>query len=598
MSEGENPNLKKLRITGADQLSSTFLQPKPQHTNVTPIGNLLVEKGLISGDQLVQAIKKQKESGEVLGRVILDMGLINESQLISTLSEQLEIMGGASTEGALDVDDESKIKISPEAISILPAPMAIKANAMPISLDATTKTLTLGVLDSRDIAAIDEIKFRLGVSLKIVEVSSNFLESAWAQYYGEKNARVRGRQSDSIQAEFKSFTAKLTQENVVPFINRLLSRAAELRASDIHIDPFEAYVVIRFRIDGKLYEAARFPKNVYSTFIGRLKIIANIDIGEKKSTVDGRLSLKLTDKVQLEFRVSILNAQFGERVVLRIARESTQIPTLNDINIPKIYLDVIKQKIKTPHGLIVVTGPTGSGKTTTLYAILSQLADMSRNVLTIEDPVEISLPGASQIQVEADKGHTFAKILRSVLRQDPDVIMIGEIRDEETATIAVRAAMTGHLVLCSLHTNDAISAVTRLEDMNVPPYYIGPALNLVIGQRLIRLLCDHCKKPQRHSKQMLLEFGFTPAQIKKDVFYQPSGCSHCHMTGYKGRIPVFEVLDVNTEFRDAVSGGEKQPKLRSIAKRNKHIEFPILLREYLRRGKTSMEEALPYLIER
>ncbi|PIR21844.1 MAG: hypothetical protein COV44_11120 [Deltaproteobacteria bacterium CG11_big_fil_rev_8_21_14_0_20_45_16] len=565
---------------------------------LTPIGKLLISRGLITPDQLLKAIEHQKEAGEYLGQAIVELGFLSEQQLVAALSSQLDEISSID-EASADVEvDESKLVIDPAAINLVTGQMAVKANAVSIQVDLAKKTLVMGVIDTRDMTALDEIRFSSGCQIQVVEVSQNFLQEAWKTHYRWSGQVSVSKQNDLLQTDFRAFAAKLNDAQVGPFIHRLLSKASELKVSDIHIDPFKNDVQVRFRIDGKLYQAATFNRAVYPQFIGKLRVMANIDLSDKKHSIDTRMSVQTSENRHTEYRVSILNSLFGERVVLRVQRDSSQIPRLSNINVPKVYTEMIAEKLRLPHGMIIVTGPTGSGKTTTLYAMLTELTDLTRNIMTIEDPIELTLPGASQIPVEGDKGLGFSNILRSVLRQDPDVIMVGEIRDEETAQIAVRAAMTGHLVLASLHTNDALASITRLQDMGIAPYYLGPALNLLLAQRLIRLLCDDCKKPVKHPRELLLELGFSPEQIKGTKFFKARGCSKCNMTGYRGRMPIFEMLSVNQALQDSISRGDAASKMRAIAKKNKYVPFLTLLKEYLKRGKTSIDEAMPYLLDR
>lgn len=588
--EGENFKFSKFGETGEQK---GFSGPSS-----VPLGKILLEKGLITQDQLLSAINTQKETGEYLGQILLDQGLISESDLINNLSDQLDSFFGGMAEDFEDGSHaDAQIEVSPEAVQLIPAELALRSTAIPLSVDPQKKVLRIGLLDTRDMQSLDEIRFKTGMNLEPIKVSQEFLEEAWSVHYHWTGQRAMNKQNDLLQSEFRAFAQKLNDAQMSPFINRVLVRAVELGASDIHIDPFEKEVSIRYRLDGKLYQVANFSKKLYPIFVGRMRVMAKVDVAERKTAIDSRLSIQVSESKVAEFRLSILSAQHGDRIVLRVQRSSTEIPRLNSINLPKVYLSEVKEKLQHPHGLIIVTGPTGSGKSTTLYAMLTELADLSRNVMTIEDPIELSLDGVSQIPVDAERGQTFSAILRATLRQDPDVIMLGEIRDEETAHIAVRAAMTGHLVLCSLHTNDALSAITRLSDMGIPPYYIAPALNLLIAQRLIRLLCEHCKKPKRQSKQLMLELGFTPAQLKGTKFYEAVGCSKCNMTGYKGRIPIFEMLSVKQSIRDAISRGDDMRKIKNMAKKNRYVPFGNLLREYVKRGKTSIEEALPFLLD-
>ncbi len=602
--ESLKPSVVKPNPAVSSDLSQPVLKSHGQPSETSPLpkapalGEILKSRGFLSAEQLQKAVDRQKESGELLGQVLVDLGFINSEQMIAALSDQLDVLGGYASQEVPEAEDDGvHPDVHTDAVSIIPGVLAVKAKIMPLSVDPTKKILKVAAGEFRDLQAIDEVRFKTGLELEFVKVSNDFLEECWRKYYQLHSSCATARQNENLINEFRSYTAKLNQDNISAFINKVLIRAAELRVSDIHIDPFEDSVSIRFRMDGRLYQAATFAKSAYQTFMGRLKVIANIEIIDKKTTLDSRIALKISDVRQVQYRISIVNSLFGERVVLRIQRELSDLPSLDQLGVPKLYLDLVRRKLKSPHGMVIVTGPTGSGKTTTLYAMIRELCDQTRNVMTIEDPVELTLPGASQISVDAEKGHTFAKILRGVLRQDPDVIMVGEIRDEETAQIATRAAMTGHLVFCSLHTNDAISSITRLGEMKVPSYYLGPALNLVIAQRLVRVLCDHCKVEARPSRQLLFEMGFSPSQIKRDTFYEPSGCAHCNFTGFKGRTPIFEVLDVRQAVREAIAQGKEMAQIRKIAEKNKYLPFLTLLREYMRRGRTSLDEALPYLID-
>lgn len=504
------------------------------------LGEILIKKGLINQEQLEKALSKQTESGEPLGRVLVRMGFISEQTLLSVLAEQL----------GLECVDLTEYKIDLGAVAMIPEAVAKRNAVLAIGFDDSK--LIVATADPTDVFIFDDLRMMTGFEIKPVVATREDILGAIQRY-----ARTEGVVEEAIgEMEVETSRAKeevdrLTEMGeeapIVKLANLLIHQAVEDRASDIHIEPQEKDIRVRYRIDGVLHEVMRPPKRIQPGLLSRLKIMSDMNIAERRVPQDGRIGLVVGDKA-VDFRVATLPTAYGEQMVLRILEKESILLKLEDLGFLPETLENYKSSFTKPYGTILVTGPTGSGKSTTLYATLNVLNSLEKNITTIEDPVEYRLAGINQIQVNLKAGLSFATGLRSVLRGDPDILLIGEIRDRETAMIAVESALTGHLVLSTLHTNDAPSAVTRLIEMGIEPFLVASALDCVLAQRLARRLCPNCKEAYEISASDLLRYGFAVEKGKKFTFYRPKGCGKCKDTGYKGRMAVFEVMQVSPEI--------------------------------------------------
>jgi type IV pilus assembly protein PilB len=512
------------------------------------IGEMLVAEGLITYEQLNQAIAAQHQNGDLLGSVLIKLAFIDESTLVEFLSKQFQV----------PAVDPSKLAISKETLNLLPAKMAQKYQVIPIGI--LENTLNVAMTDPRNFFIIDDIRFlarkNVRVSLapdssvkKIIEdhfsVNEN-IQAFMGQISDEFNVEVV---DSSDEFDISSMEIAAEQAPVVKLVNLILMDAIRKHASDIHVEPYEKVLRVRFRIDGVLYEIMRPPLQLKSAIISRLKIMSHLDIAERRLPQDGRIKLRVGAR-EIDFRVSILPTLFGEKVVLRLLDKTNLQLDLTKLGFEESQLKHIHEAIYSPYGMVLVTGPTGSGKTTTLYSALSDLNKVTQNISTAEDPVEYNLPGINQVQIHESIGLNFAAALRSFLRQDPDIIMVGEIRDFETAEVAIKAALTGHLVLSTLHTNDAPSTVNRLLNMGIEPFLVASAVNLILAQRLVRRICSECREEDEVVEEALLLLGVREDEIGSFVCRRGRGCPSCNQTGYRGRIALYEVMPMFEEIRE------------------------------------------------
>jgi type IV pilus assembly protein PilB len=506
---------------------------------VKQLGDILLEGGLLTSEQLDQAVSEQQRVGKSLGRVLVELGMVTESQLVASLAQQI----------GLQFVDLSEYPIDPSAAALVPDAVSRRHNALAIGYDEERR-LVVAMADPANVFAIDDFRSITGMEVKPVVATKADVVAAIN--------RVNRMDSD---IEDLTATLDVTEEvdelskvkeivddaPIVKFVNLLITQAIQDRASDIHIEPAERDLRVRFRIDGVLHEIMRSPKTIQSGVISRLKIMADINIAERRIPQDGRLSVTANGK-KIDLRVATLPTVWGEKVVMRILDNSTAMLKLADLGFMPENFARYEQSFTKPYGMILVTGPTGSGKSTTLYATLNIVNTVDRNTITVEDPVEYRLPGINQVQVNNKAGLTFASALRSILRSDPDIVLIGEIRDHETAQIAIEAALTGHLVLSTLHTNDAPSAINRLIEMGIEPFLVGSALDCVLAQRLARRLCPKCKEAYQPTEESLVHarFPWNPGE-PVPTLYRPVGCSACSKTGYKGRMALHEVMTVTED---------------------------------------------------
>ena len=513
------------------------------------IGQILIEKGSISKEALEEALLLQKEGKNRIGEVLIQEGLITEGELLQALSVQFRIPYYEALDGK---------GVDQAIISRIPINFAKKYKLVPI--EEKEDGFIVATDDPINIQPLDDLRILLGLDIEPVIVSEKEILSTINRCY-EQAANspeeiiqdMNDEDSNKIlseleEAETEDLLDATSEAPVIKLVNLILSQAIKSRASDIHIEPYQKDLRVRYRIDGVLYSILSPPKRYQPAIISRIKIMAKLNIAEKRLPQDGRIRIKIADK-DIDIRVSVIPTAFGERVVLRLLDKSAFLLDLENLGLSHDRLEIIFRLIRGAHGIVLVTGPTGSGKTTTLYAALSKINSSDKNIITIEDPIEYQLGGIGQIQVNTRIELTFANGLRSIVRQDPDVILVGEIRDAETAEIAIHAALTGHLVFSTLHTNDAAGAITRLIDMGIEPFLASSSLSAVVAQRLVRLICKECKEPYAPDREFLKEVGLIPEDLKEGFLYRGKGCSACFNTGYKGRTGIYEILIVNDSIK-------------------------------------------------
>jgi len=514
------------------------------------LGDLLVEHKVISQEQLKASLEIQKGSGQKLGRVLIENGYISEDKLLDFLARQLNI----------DYIDLKRRDIKPAVVKLIPEIQARRFQV--IALDEDAEGVLLGMADPTNIFAYDEISAIVQRPLKLAAVKEADLLKAIDTVY-RRTAEISGFATElkhQISASEKLANPQaadnVADAPVVKLLQTMFEDAIQINASDIHIEPGQSELVIRFRIDGSLRIQTTADRRIASALLSRLKLMAHLDISERRLPQDGRFNMQVNDK-NIDVRVSTMPLETGEAVVLRLLNQSAGILNLDQVGMPDAILKKLRQVIRSPHGIVLVTGPTGSGKTTTLYAMLKELNNPSVKIITAEDPVEYRLPGISQVQINPKVDLTFARVLRAVLRHDPDIILVGEMRDAETVEIGLRAAMTGHFVLSTLHTNDAISTVSRLVDMDTEPYLIAGAVRGILAQRLVRRVCDNCAAPDElePNTQVILKKELA-SLTSAVVFKKGKGCTYCNQTGYLGRVGVYEYLAMTPELADLLHQGE------------------------------------------
>lgn len=520
------------------------------------LGDMLLELGTITQKQLDEELKKQKNTGKRLGELFIEDKLITENEMLSLLEVQLGI-----PRVYLDM-----INIDEQAVKTIPQNLALRYNLIPVYIE--NDKINVAMSDPLNIFAVDDVKIASGYNVEPLLATAQEIKRAIDKYYStqivkkvaDELSKAQALKSDEEYEDSTDFD-EIKNAPVVKLIDSIIDNAAKARASDVHIEPFEDYVKIRYRIDGELKEVLKTPKDTMGALITRIKILSNLNIAEKRLPQDGRIITKADGK-PVDLRISILPTVHGEKVVIRILKRDNFLVEKSELGLSSEDIEVLNEIIKRPNGIILVTGPTGSGKSTTLYTFLNDLNKPSRNIITVEDPVEYSMEGINQVNVNIKAGLTFAAGLRSILRQDPDIIMIGEIRDNETAEIAIRAAITGHLVLSTIHTNDASSTVYRLIDMGIEPYLVASSISGIISQRLVKKICPRCKEEYEASEYEKDILGIP--REKTVTLYRGRGCKQCNDTGYKERIGAFEIINMNRETREAVMNGSSSDEFRDL----------------------------------
>ncbi|GLX69294.1 GspE/PulE family protein [Paenibacillus glycanilyticus] len=541
------------------------------------LGDLLVESAIISEEQLQKALQEQGKSKQKLGDLLIAQGYITEQQLIEVLEFQLGIPHVSLY----------KYQIDPEITQIIPESMAKRYQAIPLHKDGGK--LMVAMADPLDYFAIEELRMSTGFRIEPAISSKDELQRAIARHYGLQDSMSQMMIELPTQEEIRE--TEITDEDspVVRLVNQMIQQAVQLRASDIHVDPGETSVTIRYRIDGVLRTERAIPKQMQGFITARLKIMSKLNIAERRLPQDGRMKMQFEFKT-VDIRVSSLPTIHGEKIVLRLLDLSTGVKAIDQLGFNNHNVSVFKEMIERPYGILLITGPTGSGKTTTLYSALSHLNEEDTNIITVEDPVEYQLDGINQVQVNPTIGLSFATGLRSILRQDPNVVMVGEIRDTETAEIAIRASLTGHLVLSTLHTNDSVSSITRFRDMGVEPYLIASSLIGVVAQRLVRRICNDCKEAHEPTDQERLFLRSRGIQAEK--LYRGRGCGNCGSTGYRGRVAIHEVLHVNNEIRELITLSGSLSELREAAAKQGMIQLMDDGVDKVTRGITTLQEVL------
>ncbi len=554
------------------------------------LGALLVKDNKITPEQLRKALEEQKRTGARLGESLVKLGYIEESELLKFLSKHYRLP-------TVNLDE---IEIPPEIIALVPSEITVKHNVIPVKREGAR--LLVATSDPTNLTALDAIRMKTGYTVEFVLASDQALKRAVEKYYKKKEeesqlAELWAEIEEDLEVVKEEEEEDLTESQkeaeaapVIKLVNAILAEAVKRKASDIHVEPYEKDFRIRFRVDGVLHEFTRPPMKLKNAILTRLKIMADMDIAEKRLPQDGRIKLKFGQK-ELDFRVNSLPTLFGEKIVLRLLDKSNLQLDLTKLGFEPDQLEIFKKAIHQPYGMVLVTGPTGSGKTTTLYSALMELNTPEVNISTAEDPVEYNLHGINQVQMKEDIGLNFANALRAFLRQDPDIILVGEIRDFETAEIGIKAALTGHLVLSTLHTNDAASTVTRLLNMGVEPFLVTATLICVVAQRLVRKVCENCKEPTKYPEKLLREMGFSEDEIKNGTFYRGKGCDICGGTGYKGRIAVHEVLEMSEEIKELVLEGASAGEIKAKAIEQGMLSLRKSALVKVLRGVTTVEEA-------
>jgi type IV pilus assembly protein PilB len=555
------------------------------------IGDLLVRTGLITAEQLQKASESQKTGGGFLGTHIVKLGYLTEDDLLQTISQQYGVP-------IVELED---YQLDPALLQLIPQNVATKHFVIP--LVKKESTLTIAMADPTNIIALNDIKFITGLDIQVVLTNESKIKAAHDKQY-ESNVSYDNIMSDlgatddvevvdTVENVNISELERATEDApVVKLVNAILTDAIKKNASDIHIEPYEKEFRIRFRIDGVLYEIMRPPPKLKNAITSRIKIMADLDIAERRLPQDGRIKLKLGNKKEMDFRVNVLPTLFGEKVVLRLLDKSNLQLDMAKLGFEQKQLTDFKTAIAKPHGMILVTGPTGSGKTTTLYSALAELNKITTNISTAEDPVEFNLMGINQAQMNDDIGFNFASALRAFLRQDPDVIMVGEIRDYETAEIAIKASLTGHLVLSTLHTNDAPATINRLLNMGVEPFLVASSINVILAQRLARRICSECAEDVEVNPEVLVNIGIPAAEALHSKIRHGKGCQRCANTGYKGRIALYEVMPMYEEIRELILNGASAAEIKREALKLGMMSLRGSALMRLKEGVTTIEEVL------
>lgn len=548
------------------------------------LGDVLLNNGVISSEQLTKALEQQKGSGKKLGEVLVEEGYATEDAIAGALARQMN----------LEMVNLQNITVAPDILNLVPMNVLKKDVMFPFEYAPDRpNVLRVAMADPMDMYAQDDITIITNCQVEIAVATTRSIMLAIDKYYGQDemdSALEEYTKDKGINTEEEDLAMEdINSSPIVMLVKDMIEKAVRQRASDIHIEPMERIVRVRYRIDGALYERAQYNIKTLAAIAARIKIIGGMDIAEKRKPQDGRIT-QVVDRTEYDIRVSVLPTVYGEKIVMRLTSKTALTKEKSQLGLKPAELAQFDYILKNPHGILLVTGPTGSGKSTTLYTALSELNKEDVNIITVEDPVEANIDGINQVQVNPKAELTFATALRSILRQDPDIIMIGEIRDQETASIAVQASITGHLVVSTLHTNSAASTITRLEDMGIESYLIADSVIGVIAQRLVRRLCPHCKKPRQASEEEKEFMGCNPEE--QITIYDSCGCNQCDNTGYIGRIGVYEIMQVTPKLKNIISKRMGADAIKEQALKEGMHTLRMSATEYVLDGTTSYEEMM------
>jgi type IV pilus assembly protein PilB len=552
---------------------------------------MLLQEGFVTAEQIAKAHARQKSNGHKLGYNLIELGFVEPATITRMLERQFRVPGV----------NLSKIEVDPAALKLIPVEIANKYEVFPVRREGNTIVLAMG--DPTDWTVIDDLKFLTGYEIDPVVADEYSIIEVIGTHYASTGGTAFKQLLDNLgefemelieevqeETDVGELTAQVEAAPVVKFINSLLADAVHRGASDIHIEPYEDELRIRYRIDGVLREMVSPPLRMKAATTSRLKILADLNIAERRVPQDGRIKMKMGERV-IDFRVSTLPTLFGEKIVLRILDKGSLTLDLEKLGFPDFSLKHFIRGIEAPYGIVLVTGPTGSGKTTTLYSALTRLNQPGVNIMTAEDPVEYNLKGVNQVQVQEEIGLGFPEALRAFLRQDPNIVMVGEIRDLETGSIAIKAALTGHLVLSTIHTNDAPSTINRMIDMGLQPFLVASAMNCIVAQRLVRCICEECKQPKRYSRDVLEEAGLAGEDLERE-FFEGAGCTACDETGYRGRIGLYEVMPISSSTRRLITNHAPTSDIREQAVRDGMIGLRDDGVRKMRTGITTLDEVL------
>lgn len=549
------------------------------------LGDVLVNEQVITQAQLDKALGIQRGSGRKLGEVLVDEGITTEDAIARALSSQLGI----------DMIELQNVKISEEILGLVPSNVLKKYKMIPFEYAPdSVNILRVAMSDPMDMYAMDDISIITNLQVEAVAATTRSVMLALDKYYGQSEvnsaleAYTKEKEAE-VEAQEDAYNEDINSSPIVVLVKEMIDQAVRQRASDIHIEPMERQVRIRYRIDGALYEKATYSQKLMAAISARIKIIGGMDISEKRKPQDGRIT-QIVDRQEFDIRVSILPTVYGEKIVMRLTSKNALTKEKSQLGFKPAELKQFDHILKNPHGILLVTGPTGSGKSTTLYTALSELNTEDVNIITVEDPVEANIDGINQVHVNPKANLTFASALRSILRQDPDIIMIGEIRDNETASIAVQASITGHMVVSTLHTNSAAGTVTRLEDMGIEPYLLADSVVGIIAQRLVRRLCPSCKREKLADAEEKELLGLASEEEVK--IYEPCGCEKCDGTGYRGRIGVYEILEMTPALKRIISKGGGAEEIKEQALTEGMHTLRMSATEYVLDGTTSVSEMI------
>lgn len=554
--------------------------------NKQRLGDILVQSNKITEEQLKSVLKKQRVTGKRLGEQLIEDNILTEDEIIDVLEIQLGIMR---------VDLEKTV-VNVEAVKSISESLALRYNLIPIDIEGNK--IKVAMSDPLNVFAIDDVTISSGYEVEPFITTQTAIKKAIDRYYSSQYVQKAANElvKSQAQGDIKGLSVEESDslENIknapaVRLVDSLVKNAVKSRASDIHIEPFDEYVRVRYRIDGELHEVLKSPKEALAALVTRIKILGNMNIAEKRIPQDGRILMNIDEK-DYDLRVSILPTVYGEKVVIRVLDRENFLKSKGELGLNNDDLEKLERIIKSPYGIILVTGPTGSGKSTTLYTVLNDLNKENTNIITVEDPVEYLMEGINQVNVNVKAGLTFASGLRSILRQDPDIIMIGEIRDSETAEIAISSAITGHLVLSTIHTNDAASAVVRLTDMGIEPYLVATSVSGVISQRLVRKICTHCKTSFEASSYEKTILGVEAHEKVK--LYKGDGCNYCSKSGFSGRMGVYEIMEITREIRESILLNKSIDEVKDMSIRNGMKTLRKSCEELVYSGETTIEELI------